>query len=104
MRLNQSSGSSDRVRPLVFISYAREDNAPAERLYDALKLRGAVPWIDSRDLVAGENWKRAITLEIRRADYFIALLSSRSVNKRGYVQKELREALAILDEVPEGRE
>ena len=36
----------------------------------------------------------------QKSKAFIALLSPRSINKRGYVQKELRLALDILSETP----
>ena len=31
----------------------------------------------------------------------IACLSKNSISKRGYVQKELKEAISVLDEIPE---
>ena len=40
---------------------------------------------------------------IRESDYFIALLSFNSLNKRGYVQSELKEALETLKEIPESQ-
>jgi hypothetical protein len=39
---------------------------------------------------------------VKNSRYFIALFSSTSVNKRGYVQKEFKLALDVLDEFPEG--
>jgi hypothetical protein len=86
------------VRP--FISYAREDRAVAVRLRDDLVRLGATPWIDVVDLVAGEDWQYAIGRALRQSSHFIALLSHNSVTKRGYVQKELREALELLDQLP----
>lgn len=83
---------------LTFISYAREDANSAARLYTDLKAAGATPWLDAKDLRAGQRWKAAIKDAISQSRYFIALLSSRSINKRGYVQKELRQALEVLDE------
>jgi hypothetical protein len=85
----------------AFISYAREDVNAAERLYTDLKAAGANPWLDSRDLRAGQLWKPGIKDAISHCRYFVALLSSRSINKRGYVQKELRQAFDVLDEFSE---
>jgi TIR domain len=40
----------------VFISYVREDQPTAIRLYQDLKSLGADPWIDKYDLVGGQGW------------------------------------------------
>jgi len=85
----------------AFISYAREDATAAERLYTDLKAAGADPWLDKKDLRAGQLWKPTIKEAISRSRYSIALLSSRSVNKRGFVQSELQQALDVLDEFSE---
>lgn len=88
----------------VFISYAHEDLAAARRLYDALKaVPGVDPWLDKEDLSPGLEWRPAIRKAIREADFFLALLSKKSTAKRGYVQKEMKEALEVRDEIPEGR-
>jgi hypothetical protein len=48
----------------------------------------------------GDRWKDKIQDAIENSNYFIALLSSRSVNKKGFVQKELKTALEVLDLFP----
>ena len=85
-----------------FISYAREDRAAAKRLYKDLKAIGADPWLDEEDLLPGQTWDLEINQAIKHCSHFIALISGNSVNKRGYVQKELRKALDILDEYSPG--
>lgn len=85
----------------IFLSYAREDVETAERIHNDLKKWGLNSWFDREALRGGDRWKNAIKKAIRQSSHFIALLSSKSVTKRGYVQKELREALEVLDEVPE---
>lgn len=85
----------------IFISYAKEDKSFAEKLYIDLQQAGVEPWIDSLDLIPGQPWDRAIRKAIGDSSYFIAVLSSRSVGKKGYVQKEIRHALAIAEEYPE---
>ncbi|KPA15233.1 protein containing Toll-Interleukin receptor, partial [Candidatus Magnetomorum sp. HK-1] len=84
----------------VFISYAREDHEVAYKIYDDLKNRGLSPWIDKEHILPGVNWMQIISKSIKESNYFIALLSSNSVSKRGYVQKELKIALDLLDEFP----
>ncbi len=85
----------------IFISYAKEDKSFAEKLYIDLRQAGVEPWLDSLDLIPGQPWDRAIRKAIGDSSYFIAVLSSRSVGKKGYVQKEIRHALAIAEEYPE---
>ena len=82
----------------VFISYAREDFQFAERLYYDLKKLGISPWLDQLDILPGQNWKFMISKAIQESRYFVALLSSNSISKKGYFQRELAIAVEILDE------
>jgi hypothetical protein len=86
----------------IFISYASEDAGDARRLYDDLKSAGFNPWLDRENLLPGQNWRDAITKAIRECNFFLCLISSRSLTKRGYVQKEMKMALDVLDEFPDG--
>ena len=47
-----------------------------------------------------DKGKYRIQDAIENSNYFIALLSNRSVNKKGFVQKELKTALEVLDLFP----
>ncbi len=87
----------------IFISYAREDIESAKRLFIELKNIGEQPWIDKECLFGGQDWRTEINKAIRKSRYFIALLSQNSVDKRGYVQKELKTALDVLDEFPSSK-
>lgn len=82
----------------VFISYAREDEAAAQLLSAELNSSGIQTWFDKDDLEPGVLWEDAIREAIRKCDYFLALISNRSLNKVGFVQAELKYALEILDE------
>lgn len=84
----------------VFISYVREDWWRAEDLYDKLKRAGIDVWMDKYDIAPGQNWKMAITHAIHESKFFLALLSQKSVNKHGYVQREIREAIDLMEEMP----
>lgn len=84
----------------VFISYAREDSKIAKRIYFDLKRAGVKVWIDSEDLLPGQNWRLTIREAIRESSYFLALLSSDAVSRKGFVQKELKMALDMADELP----
>jgi len=87
---------------LVFISYAREDRAWAERLYMDLRKHEVNAWLDVRSLKAGASWKGETRRAIRRSRWFILLVSRHSVNKRGFVQREIKEALDMLKDFPTG--
>jgi TIR domain-containing protein len=89
------------IRP--FLSYAHEDRLQVRDLYDKLKAAGFDPWFDDEQLRGGQTWELEIKKAIKSCDFFIACLSSKSVNKRGFVQKELKQALAFVDEFPEGQ-
>lgn len=82
----------------VFISYAKEDFELAEKLYDYLNAKGFKPWLDKKNLLPGQPWDSEIKRNLREATYVILLLSSISVNKRGYVQREFRLALKYYEE------
>lgn len=87
---------------LVFISYAREDQAWAERLYMDLRRHEVDAWLDIRRLPPGSDWKREIRHAIRTSRYFLLLLSKHSITKRGFIQREIKEALDARKEVPTG--
>jgi hypothetical protein len=86
---------------MVFISYGHEDISSAVRLYQDLERAGLTPWLDKEKLLPGQKWEPAIKKAIRDSRYFIALLSSNSVSRKGFVNKEITEALELLDEYPE---
>lgn len=85
----------------VFISYAKEDITAAMGFYRSLKQEGIRAWIDVEALEPGENWELGIKKALRSCRYVLLLISSRSQNKRGYIQKEIREALDIAETFPE---
>jgi hypothetical protein len=80
-------------RPQVFIAYVQEDLELARRLCDELTVAGCAPWLDKDQLLAGQNWPRAIERAIDISDAFVACFSARSLAKHGQFQSELRYAL-----------
>jgi TIR domain len=98
---SQSSGVSSPLKAKIFLSYARSDYSRARKLYDFLFNEGFSPWMDVEKLLPGEKWKWVIEDEIRKSDFFVACFSKNSVNKRGFLQKEIRIALDIAEEMLE---
>ena len=92
----------DAADKTVFISYAREDEEVATRLYNDLRRARAIPWRDREAIRPGQNWKLALSKAIKNNRYFIPLLSSKSVTKIGYVNNELSYALEMSKNFPEG--
>jgi hypothetical protein len=88
------------TQPRIFIAYAKEDIAVAEKLFHVLKSRGYAPWLDRRKLLPGQNWPRRIEDAIASADFFIACFSSNSVKKRGGFQAEVRYAIDCAKRMP----
>jgi hypothetical protein len=87
----------------VFLSYAHEDIGMAKRVYNDLKRYKLDVWFDNESLLPGQVWRDEIQEAIENSDFFLALLSSKSLTKRGYVQKELKIALDVLDLYPENK-
>ena len=71
-------------------------------LYARLKSDGVHPWLDAEKLLPGHDWQEEIRTALRSSDVILVCLSRNSVSKEGYVQKEIRIALEIADEKPEG--
>jgi TIR domain len=88
---------------MVFISYSRKDTEEARKLYHRLQAAGYPLWFDEQDLLPGQDWELETQKAIRRCDAVVTCLSSKWVNDRGYVQKELKITLEVLKEMPEGK-
>jgi hypothetical protein len=86
--------------PQVFLAYVVEDRPLVERLYETLEEAGFAPWMDTRKLLPGQNWPRAIEAAIEASEFFVPCFSSRSVGKKGGFQAEIRYALDCARELP----
>lgn len=78
---------------LVFFSYAREDQAAVQTLADRLWQDGFLCWLDTRNILPGDDWKARVEDAIERSDFVLIFLSDTSIKKVGYVQHELKFAL-----------
>jgi formylglycine-generating enzyme required for sulfatase activity len=90
-------------RPLrVFLCHASQDKPVVRKLHRYLKQRGVQPWLDELDLLPGEYWEVEIPNALFASDVILVCLSKNSVNKEGFVQKEITFALDKAQEKPEG--
>jgi hypothetical protein len=92
----------DSARLRTFICHASNDKPDARIVFDLLRLAGAEPWLDEKKLKAGVEWDPFIIRAVRESDAVVILLSRASVDKEGYVQKEIRVALEQAQSMPEG--
>ncbi|MGB0653581.1 MAG: toll/interleukin-1 receptor domain-containing protein [Thermoplasmatota archaeon] len=89
--------------PRVFICHAREDARAASEVYSWMRESGCDPWLDKHDLLPGQTWEQEIERIIPKMHAFVALLSQKSVTKSGFVQKEVRLALDVMERQPPGK-
>ena len=91
-----------RIKKLkAFICHSSDDKAIATKIYKSLLNTNIEPWIDNEKILPGQNWHSEISLAIQSSDVVIICLSKNSINKKGYVQKEIKYALDCADEQPE---
>lgn len=103
--LLEASPKSENVRkePLrVFLCHSSDDKPAVRGLYSRLVSDGIDPWLDENKLDPGVDWQFEIAKAVREAHIVIVCLSQGSINKEGYVQKEIRFSLDKADEKPEG--
>jgi hypothetical protein len=93
-------GGKDYVR--IFISYASEDRGVVRRLYEDLKGRGYSLWLDVIDLKGGQEWEQEIEAALEDSTMALICLSRQAVKKRGYLNREIRQVLKLVDYMPEG--
>jgi len=85
----------------VFLCHASENKPIVNGLFDDLVAAGFDPWLDTDDILPGMNPDMVIQKALRECDIVIICLSSVSVAKEGYVQKEIKWARSIQEEKPE---
>ncbi len=84
----------------VFVSYARQDKAKLDSLYERLEKAGFHPWMDERDVLPGQPLRQTIENALRRSGVVVVGLTANSM-KRGQLQREIKLALDLRQEMPE---
>jgi hypothetical protein len=94
---------TEESQPLrVFLCHSSGDKPIVRDLYRNLKADAVNPWLDEENILPGQDWDLEINKAVRESDAVIVCLSRSSINKEGYVQKEIKTVLAVADEKPEG--
>jgi len=78
----------------VFLSYASEDTAAAQRICAALRAAGVEVWFDQSELRGGDAWDAAIRTQIKSCALFVPLVSSHTrARTEGYFRLEWKLAV-----------
>lgn len=94
--------SDEKQRLKVFLCHSSGDKEKVRELYRRLIVDGIDAWFDEEKLLPGQDWDFEIRKAVRSSDIVVVCLSNNSITKEGYVQKEIRIALDIADEKPDG--
>jgi hypothetical protein len=96
--------AANTSRPLrIFLCHSSSDKAVVSALFERLSDDGGFePWLDSKKLLPGQDWHFEITKAVRGSDVVLVCLSRASINKEGYIQRELKLALDVAEEKPDG--
>jgi hypothetical protein len=87
----------------VFLCHSKADKPAVKDLHKKLKTDGYNPWLDAVNLFGGQDWDFEIRKAVRASEIVLVCLSNQSVNRAGFMQKEIKLALDVADEQPEGR-
>lgn len=85
---------------IVFLCHSSGDKAAVRNLWQRLTDDGFVPWLDEKTLLPGQRWEIEIRKAIDAAGAIIVCISRTSVNKEGFLQREIR---MVLDKASENR-
>jgi len=78
----------------VFLSYASQDEAAAQRICEGLRAAGVEVWLDRSELRGGEAWDRQIRRQIHDCALFVAIISAHSdARNEGYFRREWKLAV-----------
>jgi TolB-like protein len=78
----------------VFLSYASEDVAAAERIAAGLRNAGIEVWLDRTELRGGDAWDRRIHQQIHACRLFMPIVSAHTeARMEGYFRREWRLAV-----------
>lgn len=100
------ASASTAMKPgAIFVSYARDNLAIAQRVVEALREVGLDVWLDLGELQPGDSWDLKIKRNIEACSYFVPLISRETdARQEGYFRREWNlaadRALNFADDVP----
>jgi len=94
---------SESAPHAIFLSYAREDTAAAQRIAEALRSQGVEVWFDQNELRGGDSWDQKIKTQIRECTLFLPIISSNTQERgEGYFRREWKLAVERTHDMAEG--
>ena len=96
------ANNSPMRRLRVFLCHSSGDKQVVRKLHDRLERDGFEPWLDEKRLLPAQRWADVIEDAVRASDAVLVCLSAHSVGKEGFLQREIRFALQVADEKPDG--
>lgn len=85
----------------VFLCHAHADRSVVRELYQRLKGEGWIePWLDVAKILPGQHWTTVIRQSLAEADSVIILISNNSIDREGFVQREMNLAWDLSLEKP----
>lgn len=87
--------------PQIFLCSVNDDDdkQKVNEVYERLRKFGLRPWMASHDLMPGQS-KNEILNALRKSAIILIFFSNASVNRQGFAQREIRDAIELLDEMP----
>ncbi|WP_018636179.1 toll/interleukin-1 receptor domain-containing protein [Parafrankia elaeagni] len=102
-RRRQAAASGVGASFAVVIAHDESDARAADLVDGHLRLAGFDPWRANVDLLGGADRRLEMRRTIRQSRYVVVCLSTESVGRAGDLQRQLRLALDVAEEMPEGR-
>ncbi|MSU24823.1 MAG: toll/interleukin-1 receptor domain-containing protein [Opitutus sp.] len=98
-----SASSHPPAAGAVFLSYAREDTAAAQRIAEALRSSGVEVWFDQSELRGGDAWDQKIRQQINDCTLFVPIISAPTEERnKGYFRLEWKLAVEQTHLMAEG--
>lgn len=86
----------------LFLCHASDDKPAVRHIHQRLSGYGVDVWLDEERILPGQNWSEEISRAVRDSDTVLICLSRGSITKKGFVQREIRFALEVAAEQPQG--
>lgn len=88
----------------IFLCHSSEDRARVREVHDRLTSEEHFEcWLDKVDLIPGQDWESTIKKALRDSSRVLVFLTRRAIERRSYLQKELRLANDEAQRLPPGR-
>jgi hypothetical protein len=108
---SSGNGESARViseiipvsRRKVFLCHSARDKPVVRELYRKLNAVDLDVWFDEKSLLPGQDWASEIRKAVKASEVVLVCVSRNWTDQAGFIHKEIRIALDVADEQPEGR-